>query len=224
MDQWAGVVLAAGDGKRMKSRLTKVLHRVCGKELVRYPVDLMKESGVSRVVVVVSPGNRQAVQELLGNQVEYVTQTEVKGTGDALSKAKVLLQGQAENVLVLTGDAPLVRQESVKPLMSAHADSSREMTFLTCPQHWSCSVVVWSRDIHGSTMRVEPLDDLEMTILTRDEHWSCSRVLWSRDIQCSTFPKECSRQLNITQMGSAARLRVQLPGSYLNDLGLGSRS
>ena len=132
MDQWAGVVLAAGDGKRMKSRLTKVLHRVCGKELVRYPVDLMKESGVTRVVVVVSLGNRQAVQELLGNQVEYVTQTELKGTGDALSKAKVLLQGQAENVLVLTGDAPLVRLESVKPLMAAHADSSRDMTFLTC--------------------------------------------------------------------------------------------
>ena len=132
MDQWAGVVLAAGDGKRMKSRLTKVLHRVCGKELVRYPVDLMKESGVTRVVVVVSLGNRQAVQELLGNQVEYVTQTELKGTGDALSKDKVLLQGQAENVLVLTGDAPLVRLESVKPLMAAHADSSRDMTFLTC--------------------------------------------------------------------------------------------
>ena len=132
MDQWAGVVLAAGDGKRMKSRLTKVLHRVCGKELVRYPVDLMKESGVTRVVVVVSLGNRQAVQELLGNQVEYVTQTELKGTGDALSKARVLLQGQAENVLVLTGDAPLVRLESVKPLMAAHVDSSRDMTFLTC--------------------------------------------------------------------------------------------
>ncbi len=132
MDQWAGVVLAAGHGKRMKSRLTKVLHRVCGKELVRYPVDLMKESGVTRVVVVVSSGNRQAVQELLGNQVEYVTQTELKGTGDALSKARVLLQGQAENVLVLTGDAPLVRLESVKPLMAAHADSSRDMTFLTC--------------------------------------------------------------------------------------------
>ena len=132
MDQWAGVVLAAGHGNRMKSRLTKVLHRVCGKELVRYPVDLMKESGVTRVVVVVSPGNRQAVQELLGNQVEYVTQTELKGTGDALSKARVLLQGQAENVLVLTGDAPLVRLESVKPLMAAHADSSRDMTFLTC--------------------------------------------------------------------------------------------
>ncbi len=132
MDQWAGVVLAAGDGKRMKSRLTKVLHRVCGKELVRYPVDLMKESGVTRVVVVVSLGNRQAVQELLGNQVEYVTQTELNGTGDALSKAKALLQGQAENVLVLTGDAPLVRLESVKPLMAAHADSSRDMTFLTC--------------------------------------------------------------------------------------------
>ena len=60
MDNWAGVVLAAGDGVRMRSRLTKVLHRVCGKELVRYPVDLMNRSGISRVVVVVSPGNGEA--------------------------------------------------------------------------------------------------------------------------------------------------------------------
>ncbi|MBQ12225.1 MAG: UDP-N-acetylglucosamine diphosphorylase/glucosamine-1-phosphate N-acetyltransferase [Planctomyces sp.] len=154
MDQWAGVVLAAGDGKRMKSRLTKVLHRVCGKELVRYPVDLMKESGISRVVVVVSPGNRKAVQELLGNQVEYVTQDAVKGTGDALSRAKELLHGQAENVLVLTGDAPLVRQESVKPLMAAHAGSSRDMTFLTCRTGSAKDFGRVARDEKGQVVKI----------------------------------------------------------------------
>ena len=61
MDQWAGVVLAAGDGVRMRSRVAKVLHRVCGKELVRYPVDLMNQLGISRVVVVVSPTNGEAI-------------------------------------------------------------------------------------------------------------------------------------------------------------------
>ena len=49
-------------------------------------------------------------------------------------------------------------------------DVENEMTIPTCHQHWSSSFVVWSRDIHGSTVRVEPLDDLEMTILTRDQH------------------------------------------------------
>ena len=105
MDQWAGVVLAAGDGVRMRSRLTKVLHRVCGKQLVRYPVDLMNRSGISRVVVVVSPGNREAVRSLLGDTVEYVTQPAVKGTGDAVGRAAELLRNQAENILELTADA-----------------------------------------------------------------------------------------------------------------------
>ena len=71
MDQWAGVVLAAGDGVRMRSRLAKVLHRVCGKELIRYPVDLMNQLGIGKVVVVVSPGNDEAVRRLLGDSVEY---------------------------------------------------------------------------------------------------------------------------------------------------------
>jgi len=85
MDQWAGVVLAAGDGVRMRSRLAKVLHRVCGKELIRYPVDLMNQLGIGKVVVVVSPGNNEAVRGLLGDSVEYVIQPDVKGTGDALT-------------------------------------------------------------------------------------------------------------------------------------------
>ena len=77
MEQWAGVVLAAGYGTRMKSKVSKVLHRVCGKELVRYPVDLLRHLGIERVVVVVSPTNGGAVQEVLGDEIEYVTQPEV---------------------------------------------------------------------------------------------------------------------------------------------------
>ena len=84
MDQWAGVVLAAGDGARMKSLLSKVLHRVCGKEMVRYPVDLMGQLGIKRVVVVVSPSNGAAVREVLGDEFDYVIQPEVRGTADAL--------------------------------------------------------------------------------------------------------------------------------------------
>ena len=160
MDQWAGVVLAAGDGKRMRSRLTKVLHRVCGKELVRYPVDLMGRLGIGRVVVVVSPANAEAVRGVLGESVEYVTQPAVKGTGDALSRTKDILRGLAENVMVLTADAPLVRSESVKPLMAAHADAAQDMTFLTCKTGSAQDFGRVVRDARGEVVKiVEAADD-----------------------------------------------------------------
>ena len=55
MDEWAGVVIAAGQGQRMRSRLSKPLHRICGKEMIRYPVDLLKALGIVRIAVVASP-------------------------------------------------------------------------------------------------------------------------------------------------------------------------
>ena len=75
MTNHTAVVLAAGKGTRMKSQIPKVLHRLCGKELLRYPVELLSRVGVERIVVVVSPANQEAVKELLGDAVEYAVQT-----------------------------------------------------------------------------------------------------------------------------------------------------
>ena len=101
MSQWAGIVLAAGMGTRMNSNLPKVLHPVCGKAMIRYPVDLLRQLGASRIVVVVSPGNQAAVRELLVDQVEYATQPSALGTGDAITRARELLQGSADHLVVL---------------------------------------------------------------------------------------------------------------------------
>ncbi len=132
MDQWTGVVLAAGDGTRMKSRLSKVLHRVCGKPMVRYPLDLMARLGIQRRIVVVSPSNRDPVREELGDDVKYVTQPEANGTGGAIAQARGLLEGLGGHLLVMAADAPLVRADSVKTLMSKHIISDADMTLLTC--------------------------------------------------------------------------------------------
>ena len=131
MEQWAGVVLAAGDGVRMKSRLPKVLHRVCGKELIRYPVDLLRQLGIRRFVVVVSPANGNAIQDLLGEQAEYVTQPQVSGTGDAVSRAAGLLTDQAEHILVLNGDVPLLGLDSTRRMMDRHLEEACDLTMLT---------------------------------------------------------------------------------------------
>ena len=130
MDQWAGVILAAGMGERMKSSIPKVLHRVCGKEMVRYPVELLQQAGLDRIVVVVSPANGPAVRELLGDQVEYVLQPSPLGTGDALAQTTESLRGSVENVLVVGTDSPLLQASAVKELIVSHLSSSDPMSIL----------------------------------------------------------------------------------------------
>ena len=130
MDQWAGVVLAAGLGTRMKSRHPKILHRICGKEMIRYSVELLGQLGIARIAVVVSPANGPALQALLTDQVEYVIQPSALGTGDALAQTAEQLNGRSENLLVLGADCPLVQAESVKRLMVSHVRASGPMTVL----------------------------------------------------------------------------------------------
>ncbi len=131
MNQWAGVILAAGEGVRMKSRTPKVLHAVCGKEMIRYPVDLLRHMGIERVVVVVSPSTGPAIRQLLGDSVEYATQPKVLGTGDAVSRAVELLGDKVEHVLVQNADVPLVQADSMQRLLDCHTSQAHHMTMLT---------------------------------------------------------------------------------------------
>ena len=130
-DQWVGVVLAAGHGVRMKSRIPKVLHRVCGKELIRYPVELLRHLGVGRVVVVISPENETPIRKTLGDTVEYAIQPDRSGTGDALYWAVQQLDGRAEQLLVLNGDVPLLTLDSVRRLGQRHMEEAAALSMLT---------------------------------------------------------------------------------------------
>ncbi|PKB73727.1 MAG: UDP-N-acetylglucosamine diphosphorylase/glucosamine-1-phosphate N-acetyltransferase [SAR202 cluster bacterium Io17-Chloro-G7] len=140
MSQWAGVVLAAGMGTRMKSRLPKVLHRVCGKEMVRYPVELLRRLGADRTVVVVSPANRAEIERALGDQVEYVEQASPNGTGGAVAESAKLLQAKLlqkkdvqnpEHLLVLGSDSPLLKEETLRQLMAHHLEDGNYMSILS---------------------------------------------------------------------------------------------
>ena len=132
----AGVVMAAGEGKRMRSRTPKPLHRVCGKEMIRYPVELLKEAGAERIVVVVSPENQDAIHAVLGDSVEYAVQPERDGTGGAVACCAALLEGKTERLLVIGGDTPLVSAESVSRLLNKHSAQAARMTLLTASHPW----------------------------------------------------------------------------------------
>ena len=131
MEDLAGVVLAAGRGRRMKSRIPKVLHQVCGKELVRYSVELLKDVGVGKVLVVVSPENQIAIEGVLGEEVEYIVQSQPLGTADALGRCADALRDACERVLVVGGDIPLVTAASVRRLLTDQQEYSSQMSLLT---------------------------------------------------------------------------------------------
>jgi bifunctional UDP-N-acetylglucosamine pyrophosphorylase/glucosamine-1-phosphate N-acetyltransferase len=126
-----GIVIAAGEGTRMRSRIPKPLHRICGKEMIRYPVDLLREAGAERVVVVVSRENREAVHSALGDSVEYAIQEQRDGTGGAIAACRDLLAGSADRVLVIGGDTPLATGESMERLIASHSAEDAQMTVLT---------------------------------------------------------------------------------------------
>ena len=133
MEQWAGVILAAGQGRRMVSKIPKPLHKVCGKEMVRYPVELLRSLGVEYILVVVSPATASDIRNTLGDGVEYVAQPAAKGTGDAAAWALGVLPPQVTNLVLLGSDSPLIRLESVRQLVEHHQEGNSSMTMLTAP-------------------------------------------------------------------------------------------
>ena len=129
MDRFA-VILAAGKGTRMKSKLYKVLHPVLGKPMVEHVVDQLDQIGVSRQIVIVGHG-AEAVQDTLGTRVEYAVQEEQLGTGHAVQMAEPELAGKAGSTLVVCGDTPLLTAETLEALLAHHEAQQAKVTVLT---------------------------------------------------------------------------------------------
>lgn len=124
------VVLAAGQGKRMKSKLYKVLHPVCGKPMVGHVLDTVKATGCQRNVVVVGHG-AEKVKAYLGKDAEYVLQDVQLGTGHAVKQAKDLLGSEEGTTIVICGDTPLVMSETLEGMMALHEAQNAAATVLT---------------------------------------------------------------------------------------------
>jgi bifunctional UDP-N-acetylglucosamine pyrophosphorylase / glucosamine-1-phosphate N-acetyltransferase len=121
------VILAAGEGKRMHSRQPKVLHELCGRPLVTYPLRVARTLA-DRVVVVAPPG-QDALRDVVGQDVTVVEQRERLGTGHAVLQARdVCSEG---TILVLPGDVPLLSAETIDRLVKHHVGAGAAATMLT---------------------------------------------------------------------------------------------
>lgn len=131
----AAVVLAAGEGKRLKSSLPKVLHTVAGRPLLVHALACLDGLDIDRTVVVVSARRDEIARALEGvgapKDLEYVVQDPPRGTGDAVRIALEHLGSEADTVLVTNGDAPLLTAESMGRLLAAHTTAAAGATMLT---------------------------------------------------------------------------------------------
>jgi bifunctional UDP-N-acetylglucosamine pyrophosphorylase/glucosamine-1-phosphate N-acetyltransferase len=124
------IVLAAGQGKRMKSKLYKVLHPVCGKPMVSHVLDAVREASCERSIIIVGHG-ADAVKSELGQSAEYALQAEQLGTGHAVMQAKPMLAEEDGVTVVICGDTPLVRKETVEAMIALHLQQGAAATILT---------------------------------------------------------------------------------------------
>ena len=137
----SAIVLAAGEGTRMRSARPKPLHLLCGKAMVLYVLDSLSDLSLERAVVVVGHGAERVTKKLSESAaslpLEFVEQGVQRGTGDAVSVAltafpdDLLDDENGSDILVLPGDTPLLRRETVNALVDAHRSSGAACTVLT---------------------------------------------------------------------------------------------
>src|SRR3954470_10060607 len=150
----AAVVMAGGIGTRMKSATPKHLHPLLGRRMVDWVVETARAAGVERIVVVASPSTRE-----LYDGVEVAVQEEPRGTGDAVRCAREALGDFDGDVLVLNGDVPALRRETIASLVETHTTAGAAATVLA----------------------FEPADPAAYGRIVRDGEGRLARIVEARD-------------------------------------------
>ncbi len=127
----AAVILAAGQGTRFKSETAKVLHPLLGKPMVRYPLELAQTLNLSPIVVVVGHQAEAVAAACRGEAVRFAHQPVQNGTGQAVIAAREALAGFEGEVLILSGDVPLLTPKTVTDFIAAHQQARAAVSFMS---------------------------------------------------------------------------------------------
>jgi bifunctional UDP-N-acetylglucosamine pyrophosphorylase / glucosamine-1-phosphate N-acetyltransferase len=130
MGQLLSIILATGQGTGMKSNHPKVLHKILGRPMIQYVVDAARGAGSSPIVIVVAYEGEQ-VMEMLGPEYQYVWHKEPPGTGRAVMATREYLKGLTGDLLVLYGDMPLIREQTLIDLVALRRNSAAAVAILT---------------------------------------------------------------------------------------------
>ena len=125
------IILAAGEGKRMNSNTPKVLHKVCGKEMINHVIDTMRSADIEMVDVVIGRGAEEVKKATEDRKISYSVQEDQLGTGHAVMCAKEFLGGNKGTVAIFVGDGPLITENTVRELLDYHEKGDFKATILT---------------------------------------------------------------------------------------------
>jgi len=153
------IIMAAGLGTRMKSKTAKVLHRAAGRPLIDYVVDLARQIGDQHPVVVVGH-QREHVQEHVGDRARFAVQEKQLGTGHAVMQAIDLVK-DAKQILILSGDVPLTRTETLQALVDEHRRAGNALTLLTMKLDEPALYGRIVRDDNGGVIRIVEAKDAD---------------------------------------------------------------
>jgi bifunctional UDP-N-acetylglucosamine pyrophosphorylase/glucosamine-1-phosphate N-acetyltransferase len=169
------LIMAAGEGTRMHSSVPKMLHPVCGRPMIAWPVLAAQEAGAERVYVIVSP--ERDLSAALPEGTETVVQPESDGTGGAVRAALDVVRG-AGTVLVINGDHPLITPKLISELVEVHRDAEAAAT-----------VVSVDRDDPESLGRVirDPNGDFDRIVETKHLEGVPAEVLAIHEVNTNTF-------------------------------------
>ncbi|MBA2254709.1 MAG: bifunctional UDP-N-acetylglucosamine diphosphorylase/glucosamine-1-phosphate N-acetyltransferase GlmU [Chloroflexi bacterium] len=220
----AAIILAAGLGTRMKSRVPKLLHPVCGRPMLGYVIDAARQALGTRPLVVYSPLTEK-VREVFAEEADFALQDPPQGTGDAVRAALPAVDLTARDVLVLNGDIPLLTATSLTTLVETHASSGAVMTISTMrpadPSRYGRVV----RDAAGVRGIVEESDALghELAIGEVNAGLYAFQAGWLRD-RIGDLRPSASGELYITDLVALAVAEgravaaVELPAAEVEGL------
>lgn len=150
---FTSVILAAGMGTRMKSKMPKVLHKVCGKPLSKWVIDASKAAGADKVCAVVGH-KAETAKEVLGDVCEFALQAEQKGTGHAVMQAIDVIKNSKGEVVILNGDTPLITAETINKAIEYHKNNGNQATVITAILDDATGYGRIVRDNDGSVLKI----------------------------------------------------------------------
>ena len=214
MSHLAAIVLAAGQGTRMKSALPKVLHPLAGRPLVHYAVRAALDAGAAEVVVVVGHGAEEVTSYLeraFGARVKTALQAEQHGTGHAARMALPVLSEQADRAFVLCGDTPLLEVSDLRALAAAMEGRAAPLALVSCEVPDPTGYGRILRDEHGRVTGIREHRDLrdekERAIREINAGVYMADVPFLREALAGLRPDNAQRELYLTDVVIAAGQR-----------------
>jgi bifunctional UDP-N-acetylglucosamine pyrophosphorylase/glucosamine-1-phosphate N-acetyltransferase len=207
------IILAAGQGTRMKSATPKVLHPIAGRPFVHYPVEAALEAGCGEVVVVVGHGREQVAAYLsraFGDRVKTAVQAQQRGTGDAAQAGMTAVSKRIERVLIYYGDVPLLTAADLLPVMKALDEAGgRGLALATCEVDDPFGYGRVLRDSYGEVTEIREhkdlRDDRERSVREINPGIYAASVALVRAGLASLEPNNAQGELYLTDLVGLAR-------------------